>query len=66
MLRVETIEQFYVLQFIKKDFDLKYVELQLEDKFSIKVLDAYNDELVFSYNVKNGKIEYSLKNILDF
>lgn len=66
MFKVETVEQFKVLQFIKENFDLQYVELQLLDKFSIKVSDYYNDEMIFKFNVKTGKVEFTNDEYVEF
>ncbi|MFR7592392.1 MAG: hypothetical protein ACLUVC_13175 [Longibaculum sp.] len=66
MFKVDTIEQFKVLQFIKENFDMKFIELELLDKFSIKVSDYYCDELIFKFNPKNGEIEYTNDEFVEF
>lgn len=66
MFKVETVEQFKVLQFIKENFDLQFIELQLLDKFSIKVSDYYNDEMIFKFNVKTGKVEFTNDEYVEF
>lgn len=66
MFKVETVEQFKVLQFIKENFDLQFIELQLLDKFSIKVSDYYNDEMIFKFNVKTGKVEFTNDEYIEF
>lgn len=58
MFKVETVEQFKVLEFLKENFDMSYIELKLVNKFSIKVSDIYNDEMIFKFNVKTGKIDF--------
>lgn len=56
MLKVETVEQFKVLEFIKANFDIDCIELKLIDRFSIEVIDSKGDKLLFKYD--NGKIVY--------
>lgn len=66
MFKVETVEQFKVLQFIKENFDLQFIELQLLDKFTIKVSDYYNDEMIFKFNLKTGKVEFTNDEYIEF
>lgn len=66
MFKVETIEQYKVLQFIKENFDLKWVELELIDKFTIKVSDVYSDEIIFRFNIKTRTIEETNEEFIKF
>lgn len=46
-MKVDTIEQFKVLEFLKSNFEMDYIELELLDRCSIKVTDPTGDTLVF-------------------
>lgn len=50
MFKVDTVEQYKILQFIKKNFDMNYVSLELIGKNEIKVTDKNNDSLNFSWD----------------
>lgn len=55
-MKVNTIEQFKVLEFLKSNFEMDCIELELLDRYSIKVTDKTGDILTFRY--ENGKIIY--------
>lgn len=55
-LKVETVEQFKILEFIKANFDMSCIELELIDRFSIEVKDQKGDKIQFKY--KDGDIVY--------
>jgi len=55
-LKVETVEQFKVLEFIKDNFDISCIELELIDRFTIEVKDQTGDKMQFKY--EDGKIVY--------
>lgn len=54
-MKVETVEQYKALQFIKENFNIEAIELELIDKCSIGITDKNNDRMIVSY--KNNKIE---------
>lgn len=55
-LKVETVEQFKILEFIKANFDMSCIDLELIDRFVIEVKDQTGDKMQFKY--ENGKIVY--------
>ena len=55
-MKVETVEQFKVLEFIKSNFDMSCIELELIDRFTIEVEDQAGEKMKFKY--EDGKIIY--------
>lgn len=55
-MRVNTVEQFKVLEFIKKNFDMNYITLELIDRYTIEVEDRTGEKMKFKY--EDGKIVY--------
>ncbi len=60
--QVNTIEQFKVLAYLKKEFNTDVVELFLVDRFTIKLVDKNNDIAYFKYNSKTKLIDFYEKN----
>lgn len=52
-MKVNTVEQFKVLEFIKENFEIEYIKLELIDRNSIKVIDAKGESCIF-YLENNG------------
>lgn len=61
--QVDTIEQFKVLAYLKKQFNLDEVNLYLLDRFTIKLVDKNNDIGYFKYNSKTKSVDFYEKNI---
>ena len=55
-MKVQTIEQFKVLDFIKANFVIEEVTLRLVDRYTIEVTDKTGEILNFKYD--NGTIVY--------
>ena len=55
-MKVNTVEQFKVLQFLKENFEIELFELELLDRYSIKVTDSTGDKMIFKY--ENGKVTW--------
>ncbi|MBB6214061.1 hypothetical protein HNQ80_000130 [Anaerosolibacter carboniphilus] len=49
-MKVATVEQFKVLEFIKQNFEVEKVSLELLNRYSIKVTDKTGQSLVFKYS----------------
>ncbi len=60
--QVNTIEQFKVLAYLKKEFNTDEVELFLVDRFTIKLIDKNNDIAYFKYNSQTKLIDFYEKN----
>lgn len=55
-MRVETIEQYKAMQFIKENFYLDHIELELIDRYSIGITDKNNDRMIVSYKDDEIKV----------
>ena len=55
--KVKTIEQFKVLQFIRKHFDMNYLTLVYLDRYTVKVTDKSGDTMSFKWNSEKNEIE---------
>ena len=56
--RVDTISQFYILDYLKKNLNINEFKIYLIDRDNIKVLDKNNEYLYFHYDSKNKKVSY--------
>ena len=56
--KVDTISQFYILDYLKKNLNIKEFKIYLVDSDNIKILDNNNEYLYFHYDSKNKKVTY--------
>ena len=56
--QVNTIEQFKVLAYLKKQFNTDEFNLYLLDRFTIKLVDKNNDIGYFKYNSKTKSVDF--------
>ena len=57
--KVNTIEQFYILRYLKDNLNTDNFDLYLLNRNKIKVIDKYNDILYFEYDKQNKKVIYN-------
>lgn len=57
LFHVETIMQYKVLKFLKEEFDLNEVRLELLNKFAILMHDKNGDSAIFRFNDETGEID---------
>lgn len=57
-MKVETVQQYYVLQYLKDNFDMEYIKLELIDRYTIRVKDANGDQMDFYWDKEDGKVKY--------
>lgn len=57
--KVDTIEQFYILRYLKDNLNTDIFDLYLLNRNKIKVIDKYNDILYFEYDKQNKKVIYN-------
>ena len=57
--KVDTIEQFYILIYLKDNLNTDNFDLYLLNRNKIKVIDKYNDILYFEYDKQNKKVIYN-------
>ena len=56
--KVDTISQFHILDYLKKNLNINEFKIYLVDRNNIKVLDKNNEYLYFHYDNKNKKVTY--------
>lgn len=57
--KVDTIEQFYILRYLKDNLNTDNFDLYLLNRNKIKVIDKYNDTLYFEYDKQNKEVIYN-------
>lgn len=57
-MKVETVQQFYVLQFLEDNFDMEYIKLTLIDRYTIRVKDMNNEEMDFWWSEESKSVKY--------
>lgn len=55
-MKVNTIEQFKILEFLKENFYIEELKLKLIDRYTIEIEDVKGEKMQFKY--KNGKVIY--------
>lgn len=60
--QVDTIEQFKVLEYLKKQLLIDNFIIYLIDKFTIKVIDKNKEQGYFKYNNKTNSVDFYEKN----
>ena len=61
--QVDTIEQFKVLDYLKKQLSISEFAVYLIDRFTIKVVYNNNEQGYFKYNTKPKAVDFYEKNI---
>lgn len=56
-MRAETIEQYHVIEYIKKNFREDKIYINLIDRCTIQVIDFNNDTILFRYDKNYNQIE---------
>ena len=56
-MKVNTVEQYKILKYIKDNFEMNYITLELIDRYTIRITDRNNDSMDFIY--KDGNVVYN-------
>ena len=56
-MKVDTVEQFHIMQHIHDNFNLDAVEVELVDRNRVRVTDATGDTAEFTYNKATKAVE---------
>ena len=56
--QVDTVEQFKVLAYLKKEFNLNEVELYLYNRDTIKLIDKNKGQGYFKYDKQAKKVKF--------
>ena len=57
-MKVETVQQFYVKEFLEQQFYMEYLKLELIDRYTIRVKDSNGDVMDFYWSAEEGKVKY--------
>ena len=55
---VNTIQQYYVKQFLEDNFYIEELKLTLMDRYTIRVKDSNDDEMEFWWDIEECKVKY--------
>ena len=55
---VDTINQYKVLQYLKKNLNINCFKVSLYDKDTIKVMDSNDEIAFFKYNEETNNIDF--------
>lgn len=61
--QVDTIEQFKVIDYLKKQLSISEFAVYLIDRFTIKVVDKNKEQGYFKYNNKTKSVGFYERNI---
>ncbi len=61
--QVDTVEQFKVLDYLKKQLSIGEFAVYLIDRFTIKVIDKNKEQGYFKYNNKTKTVDFYERNI---
>ncbi|WP_411678726.1 helix-turn-helix domain-containing protein [Clostridium thailandense] len=53
-MKVNTVEQFKITEYLKSNFDIENLKIELISQNSIKIIDINNDALIFKF--ENGEV----------
>lgn len=57
-MKVETVQQYYVKQFLEGNFYMEHLKLTLIDRYTIRVQDVNGDIMEFWWNIEDCKVKY--------
>ena len=57
-MKVNTIQQYYVKQFLEDNFYIEELKLTLMDRYTIRVKDSNDDEMEFWWDIEECKVKY--------
>ena len=57
-MKVETVQQYYVLEYLKDNFYMEYITLTLIDRYTIRVKDTNGDEMDFYWDIESNSVKY--------
>ena len=57
-MKVDTVQQFYVKQFLEDNFYIEELKLTLIDRYTIRVKDSNNEEMDFYWCEESKSVKY--------
>lgn len=57
-MKVETVQQFYVKEFLEQQFYIEELKLELIDRYTIRVKDSNGDVMDFYWDTESNSVKY--------
>ena len=57
-MKVDTIQQYYVMQFLEQQFYIEELKLTLIDRYTIRVKDTNGDQMDFYWCEESKSVKY--------
>lgn len=57
-MKVDTVQQFYVMEYLKDNFYVEELKLTLMDRYTIRVKDCNNEEMDFWWSEESKSVKY--------
>ena len=57
-MKVETLQQYYVMEYLKDNFYVEELQLTLIDRYTIRVKDSNNEEMDFWWSEESKSVKY--------
>ena len=57
-MKVDTVQQFYIKQFLEDNFYIEELKLTLIDRYTIRVKDINGDEMDFYWCEESKSVKY--------
>lgn len=57
-MKVETLQQYYVMEYLKDNFYVEELKLTLIDRYTIRVKDSNNEEMDFWWSEESKSVKY--------
>lgn len=57
-MKVETLQQYYVMEYLKDNFYVEELKLTLIDRYTIRVKDGNNEEMDFWWSEESKSVKY--------
>jgi len=57
-MKVETLQQYYVMEYLKDNFYVEELKLTLIDRYTIRVKDTNGDVMDFYWDTESNSVKY--------
>lgn len=57
-MKVETVQQYYVMEYLKDNFYMEYITMTLIDRYTIRVKDTNGDVMDFYWDTESNSVKY--------
>lgn len=57
-MKVDTVQQYYVMRYIEDNFYTEYITMTLIDRYTIRVKDDNGDQMDFYWDTESNSVKY--------